>query len=88
MIVQRNEATDTLTRHGRTALLLDNGTVVLLNELSAAIYALSREPIDVYALVSPLEEEFGAPEGRSTINATQDAVAELIHHGILRPTAG
>ena len=54
MKVQRREATDILTRDGETALLLD-ATVLRLSELSAAIYALTEDPVEVSRLAADLD---------------------------------
>ena len=83
MKVQRREVTDELTRDGETALLVD-GLLVRLSELSALVYDLTEEPVEVGHLAHVLESRFGAPEGRTTLDATQDAVADLVRHGILR----
>jgi len=80
--VQRLKVTDELTRDGETALLVD-GLLVRLSELSALVYALTEEPVEVRRLAHALESHFGAPEGRTSFDATQDAVAELVRHGIL-----
>ena len=83
MKVQRREATDILTRDGETALLLD-ATVLRLSELSAAIYALTEDPVEVSRLAADLESRFGAPEASTSREATEQAVAELIRHAVLR----
>jgi hypothetical protein len=80
--VQRRRVTDKLTRDGQTALLVD-GLLVRLSELSALVYDLTDEPVEVGRLAHALEAHFGAPEGRTSFDATQDAVAELVRHGIL-----
>jgi hypothetical protein len=80
--VQRCQVTDELTRDGETALLVD-GLLVRLSELSALVYALTEKPVEIGHLAHALESQFGAPEGRAALDATQDAVADLIRHGIL-----
>ena len=82
MKVQRREITDILTRDGEAAVLVDE-VLVRLSELSAIVYDLTEEPVDVVHLAHMLESRFGAPEGRTTLDATHDAVAELVRHGIL-----
>jgi hypothetical protein len=81
--VQRREASDMLTRDGETAVLVD-GVLVRLSELSALVHDLTEEPVDVVNLAHVLESRFGAPEGRTALDATRDAVADLVRHGILR----
>jgi hypothetical protein len=81
--VQRCEVTDELTRDGETALLVD-GLLVRLSELSAMVYAFAEEPVEVGHLAHLLESYFGEPEGRTSLDATKDAVADLIRHGTLR----
>ncbi|HQE32933.1 MAG TPA: hypothetical protein PLG38_13055 [Propionibacteriaceae bacterium] len=86
MKVQRLEATDVLTRAGETAVLID-GVVLRLSEISAEIYALTEHLVEVSRLATDLESRFGAPEGTTTRQATDAAVAELIHHGLLRASS-
>jgi hypothetical protein len=81
--VRRREATDVLTRDGETVVLVD-GVLVRLSELSALVYDLTEEPVDVVHLAQRLESRFGAPEGGTSLDATKDAVAHLVRHGILR----
>lgn len=84
MKVQRNTAVDTLIRDGEMAVLLEGGNLVRLTDLSATIYDLATEPLDVDELASVLSGRFGEPEQRTTLEATQDAVAELVRHRIIR----
>jgi hypothetical protein len=85
--VQQCEATDVLTRDGETAVLID-GVALRLSELSSVIYALTEDPVDVDRLALELEARFGAPEGQSSRRATDDVVASLVRHGVLRPVGG
>ena len=82
MTVRRRRARDVLVRDGETAVLV-TGRVVRLGELSSMIYALCAEPIEVEQLARALETSFGAPEGISVVQATKDAVADLVRHGVL-----
>ena len=82
MRVQRVPADDLLVRDGETAILLHE-MVMRLSELSSVIYALTENPIDVGHLARELESRLGAPEGVSSRDATGDAVAQLIRHGVL-----
>lgn len=82
MKVRRREATDVLTRDGETALLIDD-TVLRLSDLSAAIYDLSENVIAMNRLARALETRFGAPATSTSLEATEQAVAELIRHGVL-----
>jgi hypothetical protein len=83
MRVQRVPADDLLVRDGETAVLLD-GMVVRLSELSAAIYDLTGDMVEVGRLARELEARFGAPEGSTSREATDHAVADLLRHGVLR----
>lgn len=83
MRVQRRQPTDVLSRQGERVVLVD-GRLVRLSPISSAMWDLTAEPIDVEQLAGELEELFGAPQGRSTLDATKDAVADLVHHGVLR----
>jgi len=83
MRVQRVAAADRLVRDGETALLVD-GMAVRLSELSASIYDLTEEMVEVERLASELEARFGAPEGLSAREATDHAVQDLLRHGVLR----
>ena len=83
MRVQRFPADDLLLRDGETALLVD-GMAVRLSELSAAIYDLTEDSVEVGHLARELEARFGAPEGSTTQKATDHAVEELLRHGVLR----
>jgi len=83
MRVQRVPADDLLVRDGETAILLD-GMVVRLSELSAAIYDLTGDMVEVGRLARELEARFGAPEGSTSREATDHAVADLLRHGVLR----
>jgi hypothetical protein len=85
--VQRREAADVLTRDGETAVLLTKGGLVRLSAISAAVYALTQEPVDVDDLARHLEVRFGTPAGQTTLDATKDAVTDLIRHGVLRVSA-
>ena len=84
MRVQRRQPTDVLSRQGERVVLVDDGRLVRLSPISSAMWDLTAEPIDVEQLAGELEELFGAPQGRSTLDATKDAVADLVHHGVLR----
>lgn len=83
MRVRRVPAHDLLVRDGETALLVD-GMAVRLSELSASIYDLTEEMVEVERLASELEARFGAPEGLSAREATDHAVQDLLRHGVLR----
>lgn len=83
MRVRQSPATDVLERDGETAVLVDD-IVVRLGELSSVLYALCGQPIDVTDLARALEARFGVPAGRSSLDATKDAVEEMVHHGVLR----
>ncbi|WP_404381891.1 hypothetical protein LL946_14640 [Knoellia locipacati] len=85
MRVQRraDEVTDLLTRDGVTVVMA-RGQLVRLSPLSAMILALAEERIEYDELARQLEERFGAPEGRSALDATKDAVTEMIRLGVLR----
>lgn len=83
MRVQRVPAADLLVRDGETALLVD-GMAVRLSELSAAIYDLTEDMVEVERLARELEAHFGAPEGSTSMDATGHAVTELLRHGVLR----
>ncbi len=83
MKVVRREPTDVITREGEQAVLID-GHLLRLSPLSMLIWELTDEPIDVEHLARELEERFGTPQGESPLNATKDAVADLVHHGVLR----
>ncbi|KRE43449.1 hypothetical protein [Knoellia sp. Soil729] len=83
MRVQRWEPTDALLRDD-VALVFVRGTVVRLSELSTAIFTLTEDPIAVDDLAAELKTRFGAPKTGSTLDATKDAVADLIRNGILR----
>lgn len=87
MKVQRREAADVLTRDGETAVLLTKGGLVRLSALSAAVYALTEESVEVDALARDLESRFGAPAGQTSLDATKDAVTDLVHHGVLQVSA-
>ena len=86
MKVQRCRVTDAISRDGETAVLV-HGHLVRLSELSSVIWAMTQEPVEVAALSSALEARFGTPDGDTVLSATQDAVAHLVRHGVLR-TAG
>jgi hypothetical protein len=81
--VQRVPADDLLVRGGETALLVE-GMAVRLSELSAAIYDLTGDMVEVGRLARELEARFGAPEGSTSREATDHAVADLLRHGVLR----
>ena len=83
MRVQRVPADDLLVRGGETALLVE-GMAVRLSELSAAIYDLTEDMVEVERLASELEARFGTPEGSSAREATDHAVQDLLRHGVLR----
>ena len=83
MRVQRVPANDLLVRDGETAILVD-GMAVRLSELSAAIYDLTDEVIDVGELALELEARFGAPDVSTTREDNDRTVAELLRHGVLR----
>ena len=83
MRVQRRQPTDVLSRQGERVVLVD-GRLVRLSPISSAIWDLTAEPIDIEQLAGELEELFGAPQGRSSLDATKDAVVDLVHHGVLR----
>lgn len=83
MKVQRCHAIDTLVRDQEMAVLFEAGTLVRLSDLSAAIFELAVRPVEVETLAAELAARFGAPHGRTSLGATQDAVAELISHGVL-----
>ena len=83
MKVQQSPATDVLVRDGETAVLVGD-VVVRLGELSSLLYALCEQAIDVTDLARALKARFGVPVGRSSLDATKDAVEEMIHHGVLR----
>ena len=83
MRVQRVPADDLLVRGGETALLVE-GMAVRLSELSAAIYDLTEDMVEVGRLARELEARFGAPEGSTSREATDHAVADLLRHGVLR----
>lgn len=83
MRVQRVAADDLLVRDGETAMLV-YGMVVRLSELSAAIYDLTEDMVEVGRLARELEVRFGAPEGSTTREATDHAVEELLRRGVLR----
>ena len=82
MRVQRCEVVDVLERDGETAVLLADG-IVRLSELSALIFDLTEEPTEVGDLARELEARFGKPADQTSLDATKDAVADLVHHGIL-----
>ncbi|GAA4407670.1 hypothetical protein GCM10023168_23970 [Fodinibacter luteus] len=82
MRLQRREAIDVLERDGETVVLLGN-RIVKLSELSAAIYALTQQPTELEQIARDLEARFGGPTDRSSLDATKDAVADLVHHGVL-----
>jgi hypothetical protein len=84
--VQRRQPTDAVTRDGETAVLV-GGHAVRLSPLSSEIFDLTGEPITVEELARQLEARFGAPQGRSTHDATKDAVADMVHHGVLRESS-
>lgn len=86
MRVQRVPADDMLVRDGETAVLVD-GVVVRLSELSAVIYDLTEDLVDVRHLARELEARFGAPEGLTSEEATGHAVTELLRHGVLTSDA-
>lgn len=83
MRLVRREADDVLTRDGQTAVLMD-GEVRRLSALSAEVYALLEAPLDIEELARELGSRFGSPEGTSVAEATKNAVADLIRHGIIR----
>jgi len=80
--VHQREATDVLARDGETAVLVGEH-VLRLGALSSMLYALCESPIDVGALANELEACFGAPADRSALQATAEAVAEMVRAGIL-----
>jgi hypothetical protein len=80
--VQRAEVADAITRDGETAVLVGR-RLVRLSELSAAIWVMAEDTVDIRQLAEHLESEFGSPEGRSTLDATKHAVAEMLRHGVL-----
>jgi hypothetical protein len=80
--IRRREAADVLERDGETAVLID-GSVILLSELSAAIYALCESPTEDVALARELETQFGAPVGGSVLQATRGALSELVRHRVI-----
>ena len=83
MRVQRVPADDLLVRDGETAMLVD-GMVVRLSELSAAIYELTEDMVEVGRLARELEVRFGVPDRSTSKEATDHAVEELLRHGVLR----
>lgn len=82
MRVQRREPVDVLVRDGETAVLLPGG-IVRLSELSAVLYDLAREQVEVESLARDLEERFGAPAERTSVQATRDAVRDMVEAGLL-----
>lgn len=82
MKVRRREVTDAITRDGETAILVRR-RLVRLSDLSAAIWDLAQDAVDVDVLANQLESLFGPPADRSTLEATKDAVAEMLRHGAL-----
>lgn len=88
MKVQRRhgEVTDWLARDGQTVVLA-RGRLVRLSDVSAMVFALTEEPVEVEELAARLESLFGAPGDRTALDATKDAVTELIRLGVLRRSA-
>ena len=82
MKVQRAEVADAITRDGETAVLVRR-RLVRLSELSAAIWVMTEDAVDITELAEHLESAFGRPEDRSSLAATKDAVAEMLRHGVL-----
>ncbi len=85
MKVSRQEPADLLVRDAETAVLLPDG-IVRLSELSAVLYALAEEPVEVEYLARSLETHFGGPADRHLLRATTDAVREIIPGGLLIET--
>lgn len=83
---RHEQVVDWLTRDGET-IVLSRRRVLRLSPLSAAVFALTEEPVDMEHLARELEGRFGAPADRSTLDATNDAVTELVRHGVVRRSA-
>lgn len=83
---RRDLVTDWLARDGQTAVLV-RGRLVRLSDVGAMVFALTEEPVEVEWLAARLESQFGAPADGSVLDATKDAVTELIRLGVLRRSA-
>ena len=83
MKVQRCPVDDLLTRDGETAVLA-HGKALRLSAVAVAVYDLTEHEIEVESLAEALESQVGAPADRSTLEATEAAVAMMVRHGILR----
>ena len=83
MKVQRRPVDDLLTRDGGTAVP-PHGKALGPSAVPVAIYDLTEHEIEVESLAEALESQVGAPADRSTLEATEAAVAMMVRHGILR----
>ena len=86
MRVQRREVKDAVSRDGEIAVLV-KGRLVRLSGVGAMIFTLTEERVEIGRLAQQLERELGAPADGSALNATKDAVTELIRLGVLRRSA-
>lgn len=81
-------AADVLMRDGR-ALVLADGHVMLLSELSSEIVALAQEPVSVEEVASHLAAVFGAPpDGIDAMEQVRGLIAELADAGVVSVTVG
>ena len=83
MKVQRRPVDDLLTRDGETAVP-PHGNALRHSAFSVAVFDLTEHEIEVESLAEALESQVGAPADRSTLEATEAAVAMMVRHGILR----
>ena len=84
---RHDEILDWLSRDGETIVLTRYG-VVRLSEVGALVFELTQDAVEVGALSERLEEVFGAPAGAAgALDATKDAVTDLVRLGVLRRSA-
>ena len=88
MRVQRrhDQIVDWLTRDGETVVLARR-SIVRLSDIAAKIFDLTEQPVEIETLARQLEAEFGTPDRGSALQATTDAVTELVRHGVVRRSA-
>lgn len=88
MKIQRrhDQVADSLTRDGVTVVLVRR-TLVKLSDVAAQVFNLTEHPVELGRLAQELESQFGAPPVGSSVEATEEAVRQLVHHGLLKVVA-